>query len=245
MEYKVNYIKDIFDQNYIGIEFPLYVLSKFISELKDILGTEYAEYALNQSNRDRGTYHMTFANTAQVSKLMKSMGPEKFVEISDELFEIPFNDIKMIGLGVSTKNENTAYYVVVKSDQINETKKILGLNISDLHITIGFKHSDVHGVPKNEVIVKPNQFKAKLSKLFFDNGESFEFIKGMLNFSGDDVRITATFIGDTRAHFKFGDNKYIGIALVDGELMITNAWEDNEKIPTLSHTIIYRKLNDN
>jgi len=242
MEYKLNYIKDVFGQNYIGIEFPMYVLSKYLNELKDILGNEYAEYVLNQTNRDMGTYHMTFCNTIQVGKMMKQMGPEKFIEIVNELFEISFDDIKLLGLGKACKNENTSYFVVVKSEQIDETKEILGLSHTDLHITIGFKHSDVHGVRKNEVMVKSNKFKSKLFKCFTECGDSFSFIRDIPKHPGDDGRISATFIGDSRAHFKVGDNKYIGITLIDDEIVISNVWESNGKIPTLSHTIIYRKF---
>ena len=120
---------------------------------------------------------------------------------------------------------------------------MLGLDEKDLHVTLGFKWKDVHGVRKNELLVPTSSFMKKIKLEYEKDGESFEFIKGIKNFDLNIFKLIEPIqINDTNAIFRCGDNDYIQVSMIDDRLTISGKWQDTNKLPILSDTLIERKF---
>jgi len=61
----------------------------------------------------------------------------------DENFEI-------IGLGKTSQESNSTFYLVVNWQWAQDFRESLGLEHKDLHCTIAFTENDIFNVPKNE-----------------------------------------------------------------------------------------------
>lgn len=245
MRFKLTYIKDSFDNNYIGIDITPNIVYPFLNSLKEILGDKkYNEYHKSQQDRDNGHYHITVINVMEYNKLTKDMGIDKFVNSLEAVFNYDFNDVKLMGLGTAEKNGNRAYFVVVDSDDLQEVRKKYGLTNHDFHITIGFLYKDVFGVRKNEVMKIYDPFLKLLKKNYYKS-ETFDFIRDIENFDYDmDCEIEPIKIENTYANFRCGENNYFTVSLIPDKLRISAKWQDTEKKPILSNTIISRKLKD-
>ena len=245
MKYNITYLKDILGSNYLGIKIQETEVRTFLEQLKDVLGDQYEEYTSNQKKRDSDGYHITVINYIDYNRLSQENGIDKFVNSLDRILKASIDDLKLIGIGKAQKNENTAYFVVCKSDLLDEVRKMYNLSEKDFHITIGFKHKDVHGVRKNELFKMSEPFLNKLKKEYYKEGETFEFVKGIKNFDFDFFKLIEPIeINDTTATFRCGDNDYITIGLVDNQFLITAKWQDNEKKPILSDVVITKKFKE-
>ena len=245
MKYNITYLKDILGSNYLGIKIQETEVRTFLEQLKDVLGDQYEEYTSNQKKRDSDGYHITVINYIDYNRLSQENGIDKFVNSLDQILKASIDDLKLIGIGKAQKNENTAYFVVCKSDLLDEVRKMYNLSEKDFHITIGFKHKDVHGVRKNELFKMSEPFLNKLKKEYYKEGETFEFVKGIKNFDFDFFKLIEPIeINDTTATFRCGDNDYITIGLVDNQFLITAKWQDNEKKPILSDVVITKKFKE-
>ena len=242
MNIRLSYITDTLGNNYIGVNIYPEIISSYLEKLKNILNDEYEEYVSIQRNRDHGKYHITVLNVMEYNKLCKDIGIDKFINSLEHLFDLEFA-INLIGLGTAEKNGNRAYFVVVKSEELQEVRKKYGLPEQDFHITLAMKWKDVFGVRKNQVLPDIDPFLKTLSNEFYQGNESFDFIKDLQNFDGDqDDRVDPVKIEDTYATFRVGDNRYYTVSLIGGNLMVSAKWEDNQDIPIMSNTLIYRKL---
>jgi hypothetical protein len=242
MKQFITYLKDIFNSNYLGINIQKTEINNFLDQLKDLIGDRYSEYTTNQQNRDNGKFHLVVLNVIEYNELSKKIGLSEFTNTVDKVLKFPITDLKLMGLGKSEKSGNTAYYVVVQSDQLNHIREHFDLPEKDFHVTIGFKHKDVHGVRKNEIIKPLNKFIDILRMSWEKEGESFEFIKGVKNFDGDFYKLIEPIqINDTNAIFRIG-MEYYQISLVDGSLYIVGRWQDEDDKPILSNTIVTKKL---
>jgi hypothetical protein len=245
MKYNITYLKDILGSNYLGIKIQETEVRTFLEQLKDVLGDQYEEYTSNQKKRDSDGYHITVINVIDYNRLSQENGIDKFVNSLDQVLKASIDDLKLMGLGKAQKNENTAYFVVCKSDLLDEVRRMYNLPEKDFHITIGFKHKDVHGVRKNELFKIREPFLNKIKKEYYKEGETFEFVKGIKNFDLDFFKLIEPIeINDTTATFRCGDNDYITIGLVDNQFLITAKWQDNEKKPILSDVVITKKFKE-
>ena len=119
MIYYLTYLKDTIGNNYIGIQIPSGVVTPFLNELKDIIGEDdFKSYTENQQKRDQGDYHISVINVMEYNALSKSMGIDKFINSLDPIFKYEIDDLKMMGVGTATKNENRAYFIVCDSDKL-------------------------------------------------------------------------------------------------------------------------------
>jgi hypothetical protein len=245
MKHNITYLKDTLGTNYLGVKIQNTEVEPFLGQLKDLLGEQYNEYVSNQQNRDGG-YHITVLNVIDYNKLSKEMGIDKFINSLDPILKADIDDIKLIGLGSAKKNENNCYFVVVKSDLLQEVLRKYDLPEKDFHITLGFKHKDVHGVRKNEVLKLTDPFLARLKKEYYKEGETFEFVKGIKNFDFDFFKLIEPIsINDTTATFRCGDNDYFTVSLIDNQFYITAKWQDSERKPILSDVLINKKFKEN
>ncbi len=88
MTYYNTYLKDILNNNYIGIKIPNEIVQPYLNFLKEEIGEDnYALYTENQQKRDRGDYHITVLNVMEFNKLNKELGMDKFVNSLDAVFK--------------------------------------------------------------------------------------------------------------------------------------------------------------
>jgi hypothetical protein len=236
-------LKDTSGNNYLGIQINSTIIDPFIEQMRDILGEGADEYINLQQNRDGGKYHITILNVMEFNQLSKEVGYDKFLNHVQHLLSTNIDDIRFLGLGKAEKSGNTSYFVVIKSELLKSLRDSFNLDEKDFHITIGFKWKDVHGVRKNEVLKVPNKFLKKLKSSFFNEGESFEFIKGLANFDYNFFKLIEPIsINDSSAVFRCGNNDYLQLTLIDDRLTISGKWQDTKDLPILSDTLVQKKF---
>jgi len=246
MRFYLQYIKDTMGNNYLGVDIPKEITYQFLEQLKMYLGDEeFEDYRKRQQERDRGHNHITVVNVMECNSLIKERGMDWFANQANNLFSIELDDVNFLGVGRAERNENKAYFIVVKSNTLSNIREGLGLSTYDFHVTIGFKWKDVFGVRKNEVIQFKEPFLDKLKSEYIKNRESFDFVKNIVNYFGDeDDEIECIKIDDSRANFRIEDtNKYFTVSYLNPQgFYITSMWEDDKKIPNLSSHLILKKL---
>jgi len=239
MIHYLTHVKDVIGQNYIGIKFNKTQLTPFLDQLKEHLGDDYEEYVKNQQNRDRGGHHMTVINVRDYNKLTKEIGMDEFTKQVSELFKYPINDLKLMGVGTGTNGTNTTYFVVGKSDKLDAIRKRYDLKEHDFHITIGFKHKDVFGIRKNEVMKKKSKFVDVFREKFMER-ENFHFLKQIDNWKENpDKDIIPISISDEDLIVKV-DDTVLRISLVDlgkGDVLwVTNRYKDEKNLKRMPLT---------
>jgi len=245
MIHRLEYLKDTVGNNYIGVNIYVDFVQSYLERLKNIIGDEYGVYIKNQQNRDHGHYHITVINVMEYNKLSKDLGMDKFINSLEVAFDFDFDDLQFLGIGSAEKAGNKAYFIVVRSEKLQEVRKRYGLPEQDFHVTLGFKWKDVFGVRKNEVIKENEPFFKLLRDLYYKNHETFEFVKEVENFDGDPEKdIEPIEIRDTTATFRNGDNDYFSISLIGDSLRVVAQWQDTQKRPILSNTLISKKFKD-
>jgi hypothetical protein len=242
---RIEWIKDLVGANYIGVNIYNDAVTSFLDKMKEFTGDSYEEYVKNQQDRDRNHYHCTIFNVAETNKILKDINNVNI--INQIMNDFIIDDFKMLGLGSAQRNENKAYFVVCKSEQLQAIRRRFDFEEKDFHVTLGFKWKDVHGVPKNQILKDKEPFKEELAKYYFDFGESFDFIKELDNYDYDLTKsLFPTKITDTYANFRigndFGVSDYITITIIANKLTIACKWQDSEEIPYLSNTLVLRKL---
>lgn len=241
----VTYIKDTIGNNYLGIKMDKGIVEPFLKQLKDIIGdSDYEEFTNNQQNRDRGSYHITVINVMDYNRLTKQIGMDKFVSSLDSVFKYEIDDLKMLGIGTAERNGNRAYFIVCSSDKLDAIRNRYGLPNQDFHVTLGFKHKDVFGVRKNEVIKKEGKFLKLLKEQFYKN-DNWNFVKKIENFQLDpNSEIIPVEITDNFLKVKC-DGHYMDIGyLEDGEkFWIMTRYPIEEDLPRMSETEIAKILN--
>lgn len=153
MTHKLTYLKDAVGNNYVGINIPNEDVEPHLEKLKEILGEEdFQIFTQNQKMRDHD-YHITVINVMDCNRLSKEMGMANFVKSVELAFEYPVEDLDLLGVGMASKNDNTAYFIVCQSDSLDAIRTRFNLTKQDFHVTLGFDKKDVFSVRKNEVII--------------------------------------------------------------------------------------------
>lgn len=244
MTHYISYLKDSIGNNYIGIKIDNSIVNPFLEKLKEIISeSEYEAYTSNQQKRDHGEYHITVINVMDYNRLSKEMGVDRFVNSLEQVFDTEIDDLQMLGVGLASKNENNAYFVVCKSDKLNVIRERYSLPEFDFHITLGFKWKDVFGVRKNLVLENSSKF-LKLLKQEFYKKENFNFVRQISNFDEDKEREIIP-ISITESHLKVLVGETImDIGLLDGEnkLFIFTKYKKSSDMIRLPLTEIYRIL---
>jgi hypothetical protein len=244
MIHYLTYLKDVLGNNYLGLKIPKSNIDPFIDEMKSYLGDEFEEYLDNQQKRDRGSNHLTVINVIDYNKLSKEMGMSNFINSLEDIFKFPIDDLKMMGLGTAKKNENQTFFVVCKSDKLDAIRNRYELPQHDFHITLGFKHKDVFGVRKNEVIKKKSQLIDKL-KNEFSKKENFLFLKSIENWNEDNqLDIIPIELNETTFKVKVGD-KILGIGLIDDKLRVVYRFDEEKEEVRIPTTELIKILKNN
>jgi hypothetical protein len=240
----ITHLKDVLQNNYLGIKIPVTMIQSYLNELKEILGEDdYVKFTENQIKRDGGHYHITVINVADYNRLSKQMGIDRFVNSLDPIFKYPIDDLKLLGVGRAQKNENTAFYVVCNSGKLEAIRTRFELGEQDFHITLGFSWKDVFGVRKNEIFKKEGKFIQLLRTEFYKN-QNWNFIKNISNYELDPkAEIIPIKLTDTYLKVKC-DGYYLDIGYQEeGEsLRIYTKYSVDEDLPRLSETEISRIL---
>ena len=247
MIYYLTYLKDTIGNNYIGIQIPSGVVTPFLNELKDIIGEDdFKIYTESQQKRDDGHYHITVINVIEYNSLSKSMSIDKFVNSLEPIFKYEIDDLRMMGIGTATKNENRAYFIVCESDKLDAIRTRYNLPKQDFHITLGFKWKDVFGVPKKELISKKDKF-LKLLEIEYYKNDNWNFIRSIGNFNLDkQAEIIPVELKQNRLKAKC-DGQYIEVFLLEDErFWISNIYPiDKEsellRLPETEITKIFNK----
>ena len=245
MIHYITHIKDVLGNNYLGINIQKEVVSPFLKELKEILGEEnYEEFTDYQQKRDSGKWHMTVINVMDYNRLSKQMGIDKFVSSLDSVFKYEIDDLKILGIGTAERNGNRSYFIVCRSEKLDAIRKRFNLPKHDFHITLGFKHKDVFGVPKNKIIKKEGKF-LKLLRQEFNKEDSWGFVKRIENFNlNPKSELIPISISDTQMQFKC-DGYYIHIGWLDDDqkFWIMSKYPIEEELPRMPETEISKIIN--
>lgn len=244
MIHSITHLKDILANNYLGVDISKDEVEPFLGELKELIGSDdYEAFTSAQIDRDHGRYHLTAINVAEYNRLAKHMGIDGFVNSLDPILKYEIDDLKMLGLGRAEKGADVAFFVVCRSEKIDAIRERYGLDKKDLHITLGFKHRDVFGVRKNEVLKKSGKFIQLLGQEFYKM-ENWNFVKDISGFDSDRrADILPVEISDTVAKFRCGGD-YIGVAYIeDGEnFRIVYKYAVDQALPKIPDTEIARIL---
>lgn len=240
----IQYIKDTLGNNYLGIKIDHTIVQKYLDDLKSVLSEEdFKFYTDNQKRRDSGGYHITVINVIDYNRLNSELGVDKFINSIESVLDLEIDDLKLLGLGRSQKNENTSFYVVCQSDKLDQVRESYGLKKHDFHITLGFKWKDVHGVRKNELFKINSQFIKTLKDEFYKK-ENFNFVKNISNFDlSPDSDIIPISISDTHLKVLCGDwIMDIGLMENDGKLFIFTKYKKTSEVVRLPLTEVYKIL---
>ena len=143
----LQFLRDIFDASYIGIDVGLMSPDKNGLTLNDMLRRaaidipNFSECNENLLNRNSGKYHITVFSVMEYSQH----------KVDPDIIGSNYDSTKFEykGIGSISKNEKTTYFVVVDSDAINAERVDAGYPVKELHVTIGFTHKDLFHSPKN------------------------------------------------------------------------------------------------
>ena len=73
---------------------------------------------------------------------------KKYTHLLDYNYEI--NDIQLLNIGTISKHNNITFYIVVKSQELNDLLIKENMKNKHFHITLGFKTKDLFHMPKDE-----------------------------------------------------------------------------------------------
>lgn len=244
----IEYIKDITNNNYLGVNIYKEFVYPYLEKMKSILGEDYDEFVKYQQDRDRGHHHCTLFKVADLNKVTKDM-----VKIQNltNLIGTKITDFRPMGLGSVERQGNKTYFIVIRSEQLQDIRRAFGLDEIDFHITLGFKYKDVHGLRKNTVLPDVDPFLGSLKQYYFDFDNSFNFCKELEGYRFDISKdVFCTKITDTYAEFKVGNEHgtvdRFTVALIGNKLKIACIWQgSNDDTPYLADTLILRKFGKN
>lgn len=140
----VTYIKDSIGYNYLGLKIENNIVDPYLEKLEEVTGDDYYDLVSNQQVRDNEEYHITIINVSEYNKLLKDMG-SNFINSLHNIFNYEIDDLELLGIGSANRNNNTAYFIVCKSEKLDAIRSRYNLPKRDFHITIGFNSRDVFG----------------------------------------------------------------------------------------------------
>lgn len=241
----IQYLKDSFNNNFLGIKIFETQIEPYMDRLSVILGDQFEVYTKNKDILDRGEFFIEVISVFEYDRLVDELGMDNFINSLESVFDYGIDDLRYLGLGKAELSPNVSYFIVVKSDKLDEIRDKYDLEKTDFHITLGFKWKDVKGVSKSEILKEKSEFIQLLSDNFYNHDETFEFIKNIDNFTGDtELEIEPIKIQETSATFRVGRNMYFTVTLVDNKLRISAEWFGKSDVPILSNTIVKRKLKE-
>jgi hypothetical protein len=143
IQIKIVKLTDNSGLTYVGGKVSAADLDLYLSQMKKILGNNFARYRQYQSARDHQTFHMTLINPYEYQSLTKDAAIGTTLSVS------------LSGLGRVSIKDKTTYFVVAQSQQATAYRQSFLLANKDFHVTLGFYPSDIYGVNKGvESLIK-------------------------------------------------------------------------------------------
>lgn len=133
----------VLKNSYMGVELRPEAVAPAMNQLKTAMAPELFELIVRKKAERDGLdkYHMTVISPAEYRRL-RNTGKRITTPDSGLRFEL-------IGVGTASNSKTQAWYGVAQSPIVDRWRSELGLPKHDLHVTLGFTSSDVHGVPKD------------------------------------------------------------------------------------------------
>lgn len=132
-------------KSYYGMRVNEELVAEHVNAWINELSEEASDMEQAKIERDGGySFHITVLSPKETRQLRKS---GTIIEEQDFAYTLS-------GIGQAVDGEKEAWYIVVKSDEMNNYRNELGLPPKDFHITLGFKNSDVHTMPKDDSTLK-------------------------------------------------------------------------------------------
>ena len=102
--------------------------------------------------KTRGEYHITIVSPPELSSAIKNGTWGSIAAVAELAKDWKITgEPKYVCIGKQEKDDNAAYFIVVDWPEAQEFRKEqFLLDKKDLHITIGFRRSDIHDVPKDK-----------------------------------------------------------------------------------------------
>lgn len=242
MVFKISNVENIYKEIFLAIIIDEDIIKPYLNELKDILGQDkYDKYTDNLKKRNLDKFLLVVIDPDEYKMLCHKIGISIFVNSLEKILNTEIDDLKMLGIGVAEKNEDKSYYIVCKSDKLDEIRNIYNLPPKDFHITLGFNYNDVFGVRKNLLLKKTPVFLKKL-KMEYLKKRNWEFVKNIQNF---DLNVNDELIpielNDRYIKFKCGDY-CIDVSWLDDIkdfYVLTKYYDDKKNKKRLPTSYIY------
>ncbi len=217
---RLQYLKDVMGNNYVGVNIQHNEIEPCLNDLKEYLNDDkyYDIVTEYQQCRDSNHWHVTVINLFEFNALAKTIGMRQLLERIDVMFKMEIEDLLMKGIGKADKYNNIAYFAIVESDFLSSVRDSFNLPTADFHCTIGFYKKDVHGVRKNKLIDRGSKFINTINNSYYDNNKTFEFINNVKNLETE--LNTFDIVSITESHINIHSNGLCyGISLLnDGEI---------------------------
>ena len=237
------WIRDYTGVNILAIQFSESELSGYLDELsKEIGEEEFQKFTTNKSKYESQDFLLLIADGVESLGLSQLDQIDKKTQIIQKVLNYPVEDILFLGLGKSVEGDNISYYIMVRSETIDEFRTLLALGKIPLSIGLGFYPRDTSRVGKINKIEKTDPFLKLFRQEYYKEG-NFEFIKRIENYHlPTTTMIYPIKINPTHANFRDNLGNFFTVALVLDKLRITSIWVGDNKTPYLSQTLISRKF---
>lgn len=116
-------------------------------------------FTLPEGFQTRGEYHITILgpDDQRTIKALKGWSNREVGEWVKTLEGLAISGApQSLGIGTAVDGDNQVYFEVIEWPEAQEWRRTQGLGHKDLHVTVGFKDSDIHGVPKNRTTLISN-----------------------------------------------------------------------------------------
>jgi hypothetical protein len=134
-------ISDVRGNPYFAINIPADMVQGFQKKLRQDIGVSRYAKALDNLQKRQGMHHHITVCLPFLDKPKSTSGFNGFT----------ITDAEFLGIGIATQGDAQAYYIVVKSAQLDAFCDANGIPRKHWHVTIGFIGRDIHGVDKTNI----------------------------------------------------------------------------------------------
>jgi hypothetical protein len=137
----VEFALDIKRLPYLNLDIGLASVQPYLDFLQTRLDNDtYLAYTAMQQHRDKNRHHVTVVTPLEF--------PDLAPGATQAFLGYPVR-ISLLGVGHLAESDNEVYFIVCASPEIEAIRCHLGLAPADLHITLGFRRSDIFDRRKN------------------------------------------------------------------------------------------------
>lgn len=132
--------------HYVSLGVPKVSMSEVVQQWSYVC-PQFEQFAHNRHKRDKTEdFHITIVSPQEFRKVFKKQVPQTYRNFSVSAVGIGKAEETIVKEGAEIPNET--WFAVVESPEIDQWRADYGLPPHDLHITLGFKEKDIHGVDK-------------------------------------------------------------------------------------------------